>query len=169
MRTNTTKDEFISHLQSKIERREELVKFYNDVFLPTLKKFDGKVYNKRFITALQNCCNSRMVVRDMEYQRIAIEYRKTDIYYSEYETMSVRVHLDDKRISYEETINLNNMCGYNLIESFEKTTNEMRDSIANYETYLEISKETQAAIDKFVKIPFEFRQHICFGGTHYLK
>lgn len=169
MRTNKSKEEFISYLQSKIERREELVKFYHDVFLPTLKKFDGKVYNKRFITALQNCCNSRMIVRDMEYQRIDIQYRKEEFSYTEYETMGIRVHLDDKRMSYEETINLNNMRGYNLIESFEKTTNEMRDSIANYETYLEISKETQAAIDNFAKIPFEFRQNICFGRTHYLK
>ena len=43
MRTNKTKQQFIEEMKQRINLREQLNSFYNEIFLPTLQKFDGKV------------------------------------------------------------------------------------------------------------------------------
>ena len=53
MRTKKNKEQFIEEMKKRINLREQLNSFYNDIYLPTLKKFDGKVYNIRFIKALR--------------------------------------------------------------------------------------------------------------------
>ena len=53
MRTRKNKEQFIEEMKKRINLREQLNIFYNDIYLPTLKKFDWNVYNIRVITALR--------------------------------------------------------------------------------------------------------------------
>ena len=53
MRTKSTKAEFVNETKERIAMRETLCDFYYNTYLPTLKKFNGKVYNIRFIKALR--------------------------------------------------------------------------------------------------------------------
>ena len=53
MRTKKNKEQFIEEMKKRINLNEQLNTFYNEIYLPTLQKFDGKVYNIRFIKALR--------------------------------------------------------------------------------------------------------------------
>ena len=76
MRTHKTKENFIARLEKEIVAINELLNFYKNVYLPTLAKFNGKVYNKRFINALKEQCNNElMFIRDKERDEVVIELR----------------------------------------------------------------------------------------------
>lgn len=166
MRTKVSKEEFISNVSNKIERREELINFYKNTFLPTLQKFDGKVYNKRFITALQSGCNDCMIVRNMENQHIVVEHRKDKFSYTEHEDLYIRVLMRENRLSYEDTIADN--LGEKWLNGFINTTNELRSCIDNYDVYIGLSNEVQQIIDKYSETPFEFRHNVSFDKLYYL-
>ena len=53
MRENMKKEQFIAKCEKRIEVRNIIMDFYLHVYLPTLLKFNGKVYNIRFIKALR--------------------------------------------------------------------------------------------------------------------
>ena len=102
MRTELSKEAFIARVENQVSRREELLRYYNKVFLPTLQKFDGKVYNKRFITALQNECNELQYVRPLEYEHVIVEMRSSRTSYTDHEDIYLQVKLNnDGRIDYE--------------------------------------------------------------------
>ena len=53
IRTNKTKEEFIKEMEQRINIRKTLMDFVDNVYFPMMAtKFDGKVYNARFINAL---------------------------------------------------------------------------------------------------------------------
>ena len=43
------KEQFIARMEETIVLRKLVLEFYNKVYLPTLRDFDGKVLNARFI------------------------------------------------------------------------------------------------------------------------
>ena len=43
IRTIKTKDEFVKEIQERISISKNLLDVYNNIYLPTLKEFDGKV------------------------------------------------------------------------------------------------------------------------------
>ena len=60
IRTIKTKEEFIKEIQERISISKNLLDVYNNIYLPTLKEFDGKVYNIRFIPMIGHSICDKM-------------------------------------------------------------------------------------------------------------
>ena len=53
IRTNKTNEEFVKEMEHRINIRKTIMDFVDNVYFPMMAtKFDGKVYNARFINAL---------------------------------------------------------------------------------------------------------------------
>lgn len=168
MRLNLTKEAYIAKTENQITRREELVKFYKEVYLPTLKKFDGKVYNKRFITALRNEATELMYIREKENDSIVVELRSSKYAYNDYESLYCMIKLNDEgRIDYEASVN--DVIGRKWIVNHEDYTEELRNSILHYDEYIEICDKLRAAIDNYKNVPHNLRETIHFCSKHYVQ
>lgn len=153
------KEVFVDYTQRQIERREELLKFYNKVFLPTLKKFDGKVYNIRFIKALrEQSANDLMYVQELEHDYVRTDLRREKFTYTDYESIYFMVKLTDGRIDYKASIE--DSLGRNWILNFQQYTDELRAAIHSYDEYMEIVKKVNDAVHEYQKISYAFRSNI---------
>lgn len=153
------KEVFVSYTLDQIERREELLKFYNKVFLPTLKKFDGKVYNIRFIKALREQATSGlMYVHELENDHIRVDLRRYAFNYTDFEAIYLMVKLTNGRIDYKASTE--DSLGRNWILNFQQYTDEFRDVIHNYDEYMEIVKKVNDAVHEYQKISYAFRNNI---------
>ena len=56
-----------------------------------------------------------------------------------------------------------------LAESFDVTTNEMKDSIKKYDKYCKVAQKVADAISEFSELPNTFRNNIVFGYKFYLQ
>ena len=167
-RLKLNKQLFIEKVETKIERRNSLLSFYKDVYLPTLQKFNGKVYNKRFINALRECADDLTCIRDLEYDHIRIQRRRDKFSYTEYEEMYILLKLDgDKRIDADASIT--DPMGQKWLNSFQEYNDELRSTINNYDKYMTIAEELQKCIYKYSEIPTEFRENIELYDKFYLK
>ena len=167
MKTNVTKEVFVAQVQNEIERREELLKYREEIFLPTLKKFDGKVYNKRFITALQEGANERMWVKSLEYDHIEVQNRRDKYSYTDCEFIYFMVKLNDGRIDYDASTN--NAIGIAWIDNFVKYTDELRDAINNYDAHWDSAMRLANEIAKYADVPHRFRETIHFYRKHLIQ
>lgn len=168
MRIELTKEAYIAKAENQIARREALVKFYNEAYLPTLKKFDGKVYNKRLITALRNEATELMYIREKENDSIVVELRSSKYAYNDYESIHCMIKLNDGgRIDYEATVN--DVIGKKWIENHKTYTEELRNSILHYDKYIEVCDKLRAAIENYKNVPHSLRETIHFCGKHYVQ
>ena len=159
------KNDFIAKTRQRIEARELILKFYNEVYLPTLLKFDGKVYNKRFITALRDKCKEYhefMHVTEKSYDHIEIQLRTDRWNYNDYESMYVKCETEyvdgNNRISYGKTVN--DQFHKAWVENFAKYCGEYEDAIANYDKYMETVKALENALQAYSELPHAFRANI---------
>lgn len=53
VRTYITHEQFKKIAEKQNGSQEELLQAYAKVFVPLLKKWDGKVYNRRFLNAVE--------------------------------------------------------------------------------------------------------------------
>ena len=169
MRTHKTKETFIARANKEINVINELLSFYKNVYLPTLEKFNGKVYNKRFINALKEQCNNElMFIRDKERDEVVIELRFEKHNYNDRKQMYCKLLVNSEyRIDYNATINDN--IGNKWIENLSDEITEINDVIANYDKYLSVAEECQEYINKVAKLPYQFRENIAFDKIWYLK
>lgn len=169
MRTNKTKEQFIQRLNKEIELNKELLSFYYNVYLPTLQKFNGKVYNKRFINALnEQVTNELMFIRDRKNNEIVIELRFEKHNYSDYQLIYCLLLVDDDyRIDFEKTTN--DKIGNAWIENIKTSNIEMQNVINDYDSYLDVAKECQEMIEKYANLPYQIRENIRLDKIWYLK
>ena len=163
MRTRKNKEQFIEEMKKRINLREQLNIFYNDIYLPTLKKFDGKVYNIRFIKALREQAeklNNLIYVKELDYSNtIEVRLRYYSYNYTDYESLWVKLILTNEgRISYELTIN--DEIGKKWIENFKEYTNEYQMAIDNYDQYMTIAEQLEKALETYNKMPHTFRNNM---------
>lgn len=163
MRTRKTKEQFIEDMKKRINLREQLNIFYNDIYLPTLKKFDGKVYNIRFIKALREQAkklNNLIYVKELDYSNtIGVQLRYSLYNYTDYETLWVKLILTKEgRISYELTIN--DEIGKKWLENFNEYKNEYQMAIDNYDQYMTIAEQLEKALETYNKMPHTFRNNM---------
>ena len=83
VRTNKTREEFVKEMNQRIEIRKTIVEFVDNVYFPMMAtKFDGKVYNARFLNALNEEAkkiSERMYVKKgYSYDEIEIQMRLSD-------------------------------------------------------------------------------------------
>ena len=163
MRTRKNKEQFIEDMIKRINLREQLNIFYNDIYLPTLKKFDGKVYNIRFIKALREQAkklNNLIYVKELDYSNtIGVQLRYSLYNYTDYETLWVKLILTKEgRISYELTIN--DEIGKKWLENFNEYKNEYQMAIDNYDQYKTIAEQLEKALETYNKMPHTFRNNM---------
>ena len=169
MRTRKTKEQFIEDMKKRINLREQLNIFYNDIYLPTLKKFDGKVYNIRFIKALREQAeklNNLIYVKELEHTNtIEIQLRHNQYSYTDYESLWAKLVLTNEgRISYELTIN--DEIGKKWIENFNEYKNEYQMAIDNYDQYMTIAEQLEKALQTYNKLPHSFRNNLDTQWMH---
>ena len=169
MRTNKTKQQFIEEMKQRINLREQLNSFYNEIFLPTLQKFDGKVYNVRFIKALREQAqklNNLMLIRELDNKNaIEIQIRYNQYNYNDYEALWAKLVLTNEgRISYELTIN--DEIGKKWIENFNEYKNEYQMAIDNYDQYMTIAEQLEKALQTYNKLPHSFRNNLDTQWMH---
>ena len=161
------KAEFVAWNADRLERRQKLLEFREGVFLPTLKKFDGKVYNVRFLNALREQVNDKRLYVSEDANGIEAQYRRGEFSYCDYECLSMRVELEGKRISYKKS--LASPMGKRWIETFNEVSQQAEDSVERYDEYLAKAEELSRLIDEYGKIPYVFRNNILFRNLYYLR
>ncbi len=175
IRVKKTKQEFILRMQAEVRLRTALVKFINEVFLPTLKKFDGKVYNKRFIAALESA--------EFPYEvRVQEEHDKSQLIFSikhvgsNYNDVERLYHYvkrnGENRIDYAATVA--DEMSQKWLEGFKNETatrQQMVDNPSCYEVYLQTAQAVEDAIQAYAALPYRFRDSVIDGGfsTYYLR
>ena len=168
MKTRKTKDEFVAEMRKRIEIRNMLYEFYINVYLPMMcTKFDGKVYNKRFLNALNTEAKKihEWLYVAEKYGEIVFELRLNQYNYNDYEAFMCRcVRTNDGRISYDATIN--DTLNKAWVENFNKYTEEIQSAIDNYDEYMKIADELSMAVKKYNILPSKFKGNI---DTDYMR
>ena len=164
IRTKVTKEEFIDKTKRRIEARNTIMEFVDNVFFPMMAtKFDGKVLNVRFVKALSEEAkkiNEQMRVRE-GYNRGEIEIRLLlDKWnYNDCESIVLRcITNENNRIDYEASVNdkMNNA----WIANFKENTEDHQKAIDNYDEYMKVAVALNDAVDKYNNLPYVFRRGI---------
>lgn len=164
IRTNKTKEEFINEMQQRIEIRKTIMEFVDNVYFPMMAtKFDGKVYNARFLNALNEEAkkiNERMYVKKgYSADEIEIQLRLSDWNYNDYESILLKCKTNaEGRIDYDATINDTYTKAW--VANFKSYMDEYQKAIDNYDEYMEVFVELGNALEKYNKLPYTFRGHL---------
>ena len=162
IRTIKTKDEFVKKMNERISISKNLLDVYNNIYLPTLKEFDGKVYNIRFIKTLRAKVenNKRIYISERKYDdMIEIRQRTSDFNYTDYECLCVKcLTNEENRIDYNATLEdkYHNIWLKNFKEYFE----EYQNVIDNYDAYMEQANQLAKTINDYNNLPSPFRQNV---------
>ena len=162
IRTIKTKDEFVKEIQERISISKNLLDVYNNIYLPTLKEFDGKVYNIRFIKALRAKVenNKHIYITERKYgDMIEIRQRMSDFNYTDYENLCVKCLTNEEgRIDYNAT--LEDKYHNIWLKNFKDYTEEYQNVIDNYDAYMEQVNQLAKTINDYNNLPSPFRQNI---------
>lgn len=163
IRTIKTKDEFVKKIQERISIRKNLLDVYNNIYLPTLREFDGKVYNIRFIKALRAKVenNKRIYIseRDEYDDMIEIRQRISDFNYTDYENLCVKCLTNkENRIDYNAT--LEDKYHNIWLKNFKDYIEEYQNVIDNYDAYMEQANQLAKTINDYNNLPSPFRQNL---------
>ncbi len=164
IRTNKTKEEFVKEMEQRINIRKTIMDFVDNVYFPMMAtKFDGKVYNARFINALNEEAkkvSDRMYVkRGYSNDEIEIQLRLSQWNYNDYESILLKCKTNaEGRIDYDATINDHYTKVW--IESFKSYIEEYQKSIDNYDEYMKVFAELGDALMKYNNLPHSFRGHL---------
>lgn len=162
IRTIKTKEEFINEMNERISIRINLLDVYNDIYLPTLKEFDGKVYNIRFIKALRAKVENskRTYISERKYDgTIEIQQRRADFNYTDCERLCVKCLTNKEgRIDYNAT--LEDKYHNIWLENFKDYIEEYQNAIDNYDAYMEQANQLANAINAYNDLPSPFRQNV---------
>lgn len=164
IRTNKTKEEFINEMKERINIRRTIMDFVDNVYFPMMAtKFDGKVYNARFLNALNEEAkkiSKRMhITKGYSQDEIEIQLRLTDWNYTDYESILLKCKTNaEGRIDYDATIN--DHYTKTWIDSFKSYVEEYQKAIDNYDEYMKVFVELANALDNYNKLPHSFRGHL---------
>ena len=164
VRTNKTREEFIKEMNQRIETRKTIMDFVDNVYFPMMAtKFDGKVYNARFLNALNEEAkkiSERMYVKKgYSNDEIEIQMRSSQWNYNEYESILLKCKTNaEGRIDYDATVK-DKLC-QTWIANFNSYIDEYRKAIDNYDEYMKVFVELANALEKYNNLPHTFRGHL---------
>lgn len=170
LRTKRNKEEFTSRMNETIQLRNLLVEFFNKVYRPMLgKKFNGKVLNKRLITALNKAGETmptRIVCHFNDSQtEIYFEVMHKGYNYRDVESLLTKVITDDEgRIMAHESLNHKYTLAW--LKNFKKGTKQCAKCIDNYDEYLKFTKRMHNLIQEYGSLPSPFRYE-CIDGSSF--
>lgn len=154
------KDDFILKSEKAAQMYELFIKQY-ELFFDTIKKFDGKVLNKRLETALKplmQCEHSYVSITATRVQ-ISFNGRERELYkdgtfcgyLSTYSTTFDVLIDNDYRIKAEDTI----AQMWLHIETYKKNVAVYKDCIANFDKYAEKSMQFELLANQYKKeVPY---------------
>lgn len=169
MRTKETKEAFIARLTNEIKNAETLQKFYDEKFLPILRKYDGKVFNARFINEVEKAMKAESPYMSISKENqnrdeitLILRYYNIPYSYTDCEQMYVLVvcPYDDNynnRVSVEKTEA--HQMGRAWIANSQKDIADKLEAIAHYDEFMAVAEALESQIDKFNGLPFAFRQN----------
>lgn len=161
--------------QKRIELRKSLAKWRDEVLMPLVKEFDGKVYNKRLITRANELVpNNLWHVRESSYSRdIEVQARLNEWNYSDYESVQIPMRLTQPS---KENGWKGGRVDYKAIEqdrytkswakSHDDYTKEMETSISNYDDYMKVYQHLVDAVNEWNELPHTFRAHTRASDMH---
>ena len=159
---NKDKETAISEIKRMVELNKQLQSIYDEIVVPTIKKFNGKVYNIRFIKALREAIKDEMVwVKEMDSwnNEIQINAKYERWNYSHYETLYFRLVFNENgRIDADATLakESNKKCVSNL----QKHIDTAEDTLKNFDTYLNAIRDLYDMIKKVNDLPYTFRGNV---------
>lgn len=170
LRTKRNKEQFISRMNETVKLRNMLVDFYNKVYSPMLgQQFNGKVINKRLITALNKAGETmptRIVCRMNGSQtEIYFEVKHIGNNYSDVETLYAKIFTDDEgRIMAHKS--LNDKITLAWMRNFKQGTKQCIKCRDNYDEYLKFTTRLHNLIDEYGSLPSLFRYE-CIDGSSF--
>ena len=181
MRTNETKQEIIARLKKEIENRKSLRAFYENEWPMLLKKWDGKVFNKRFKDAVEEELrkisplmyakfteqgvghNSYSNINDKPIVQMIVCFRNSLSNYNDREELYTNIvcRYDDNfnsRISAEDTPTEH----FTIVwfENFNEETENEEGIIENYDKYMEVAEQMEQAVKAYNDLPYRFRANM---------
>lgn len=185
MRTRQEKSDFISTLKHEIKNRETLRQFLNTTFQDVLNKFDGKVYNKRFETALQEAMRK---VSPLMWAKCSIQSRSSYSNFPNCNTVEIVLQIRNSPTNYTDTeslythIVLNSDDNHNLridaessrkekftitwAENFDKETEQEKEILKKYDKFLKVAEAMEKVVKEYNDLPQRFRQNMCTVYIH---
>lgn len=161
MTPNKTKEEFIAYTRQRIGMREQVLKGYNNVVSAAIKKFDGKVLNKRFWDYL----NAELAKVSRCYQVFTgtyvqhayeLRYKVQEFDYNDFEAIRFIVFTNDnKRIDATKSAEMT----AKWLEGFDEGTTARQESVDNYDEYMKIATALDNAVKAYNTLPFPFRRN----------
>lgn len=185
MREKMNKSDFINKLHTEIEHREMIVKAFNTAFQEVLNAFDGKVYNKRFLNALneklqsinpllsareehgtQRDCYSNF--NDLFCVEITINCRFDKYNYQDKEQLYTNIIVIPSSYRIDAEKSKAEKMTLIWLENFNQYTEEKKRVIKDYNKMLKVAQKVADAIKDFKELPTDFRENIGFLYSHYI-
>lgn len=162
IRTHKSKEDFVKEMQQRIAIRKTIMDFVDNVYFPLMAtKFNGKVYNARFINTLNEEAkkiSDRMYVKQgYSHDEIEIQLRLSQWNYNDYESILLKCKTNaEGRIDYDATINDQYTKAW--IENFKKCS--YQDCIDHYDEYMDVFAKLNDALEEYNKLPYPFRDNL---------
>lgn len=153
MKENLKKEEFSLFLFEENECLLELLLFHKNTFIPTLIKFDGKMYSKRFTNALRENISNRLEIKELQRDYIIIESRGG----SGIEQMYAKIVLDNGRIDAEKSIA--DPVGQRWVKNVRDALDTNFSIIQNLDKLYAEAEKLDNAIRDWGELPWRFRRN----------
>ena len=175
--TNETKEQFAVKAEQKAKNYEALSKFWQQVFKPVLRDFNGKALNNRFIVALQQKAlevDENIVIGSLNKQQDNTSYLHVETTYADWNSAITICIVEqwagsDERLINEAATRQRNK-GWRNNETKEQELLAMADgcrrSIEHYDDYMQQVAQLRQLLDKYNEVPTCFHQHIVRDFLH---
>lgn len=172
MQQRVPKDIYVDQLTKKVQKREQLRRYYTKNYLPILRKFDGKVYNARFVNAINEDMERHdallhitdMTDNDDKTRRLWMYVCESATNYNRAASIMLRVVCNaEGRIDAKASEEYADM--QKELKGFDEGTTEILTTIYNYDEYMKITDDMMAAIEKYNNLPYHFIQNL---DTYYI-
>lgn len=171
--TNMTYEQFEERIHRQNKSQEELLQAYEKVFLPLLKKWDGKVYNKRFRTAIEDELKAQgfgklskiYVSQENQYHNevtLVLQQYPIPGRWNESEQLYIQliVKYDDGNYRISEADTISNERGQAWLNNARENIAERKKAVKNWKKYMKQAEQLQAAIKAYNELPHCFRKNI---------
>ena len=169
MKTRLSKEEFVELIQTRILYRSELIDFVRKEFVDMLHKFNGKVYNKRFVNAFQGLPQYGHI----QVSQTGVDEIEIGVYnpgtYRPLEWIHIEVPINgDGRIVADNWEFVGDLITYgdcknpnsNRLRNYQKYSERLAKAIETYDEDIKLLKALEQMIDKANHLPGCTRDNI---------
>jgi hypothetical protein len=170
-----SKQEFIERTKKEIAVSEDMLKWVDEHYWPIVKKFDGKVFNKRFFNALYETVDTPVVFRHTNSARIDVE--GIDYAYEQEIEFSYNADGIQKRMFLTVVTNIEGRVvaadshtkNYDRnIKTFKSNMKDYHDSIERYDEIKAFAEDLEKKIREYAEMPFTARRNMAGFSKWYL-